>query len=654
VISGKLRSSLHTKQPLVVFSPYPPARNGIADYVAELMPLHLADFDVTLVIADDAPVPEETGPRTLLASEFRRHRAAFAGAPKVYHIGNNPQHCYMLDFLARDPGVVVLHDFNLGYLNEMSTLRWGERSRFVRAAEREYGALGAAIVQGQFALGFRETFAGYELPLNGFVLEHATAVITHSRQVQYKVAARVAGTPVWYVPHHLSPAVRAHAGLTRAAARKLTGIPADLLVVTALGFVTKAKQIPLTLAALSALRGKVPPFRFLIAGECRLDEYDVNGDIARSSLHDITTCTDYLDDRRFFELLAATDIVVNLRYPSGGEMSGTLVRALGMGVPAIVLDYGPIGELPDEAVKKVAWDGDAQVSLTEALRELLTDPATRRRLGAGAAAYTRSVHDIERVADRYSRIIRDTASRSRPSRPQLAPRHEAGPIFIAQRLRDLGEAGAAAASAAEGRLWWRAAPVSLGTPEQRALVISSRPEATAALLSLLFEWDGGAIDAFTPSEFLSSKVRDAQEQPIAVGSFALAVVVLPVLLLTETDGALLLRRLNAALFNDANLVLEMWTTEDAEPRRDAPLAETGIAQRLADAGFGELYSVRPQNGILAELALPALEEEPGLRFTCAVARKTSDYAVWRYINQYDGLPAFWGGRTGVGTADRQD
>jgi glycosyltransferase involved in cell wall biosynthesis len=645
VTTSGVRRSSKTKPPLVVFAPYPPAKSGIADYVAELMPLHRAEFDVTLVIADDASLPDETAPRTLLASEFRQHHHFFADTPKLYHFGNNAQHCYMLDFVATDPGVVVLHDFNLGYLHEMATLRWGERGRFIRAAEREYGALGGSIVRHQFDLGFREAFAGYELPLNGFVLENATAVVTHSRQVQYKIAARAPRTPVWYIPHHLSPSVAAHAGLTRTAARKRIGISPDRLLVTAMGFITRAKQIPLTLAALASLRGEVPPFRFLLAGERRPHEYDVDADIARSGLKDLTTCTDYLEDERFFEMLAATDIVVNLRYPSGGEMSGTLVRALGMGVATIVLDYGPIGELPHQVARKITWDGNAQASLTEALRELLTDAAARKALGNGAANYVRTVHSIEQVAERYSRIIRKADAGARPARQLPTAQYEAAQGFMARRLRELGDRAVSAASAADGCLWWRAAAVPLGVPGRPALVISSRPKETAALLSLLFEWESGSISAFTPDEFLSQTVRDAQDRPIAADTFALAVAVLPESGLAEADAALLMRRLNTSLRADAKILLEVWSDADEKPRKNAPLAEAGILQRLAEAGFGELRAVSPQDGLMAELIFPALNEDYAMRFACFAGRKTSDYAVWRFVDQYEGFPTLWGGRT---------
>jgi len=71
------------QQPLVIFAPSPAAKSGISAYVGELMPYLMADFDVTLVIADDARLPEdiESGARILLSTEFRRHRSVFESAP---------------------------------------------------------------------------------------------------------------------------------------------------------------------------------------------------------------------------------------------------------------------------------------------------------------------------------------------------------------------------------------------------------------------------------------------------------------------------------------------------------------------------------------------------------------------------------------------
>jgi glycosyltransferase involved in cell wall biosynthesis len=634
-----------SRRSLVVFAPYPPAKNGIADYVAELMPYHMTEFDVTLVVADDAPIPSDTGPRVLLASEFRRHRTHFESALKLYHIGNNPHHCYMLDILGRDPGIVVLHDFNLCYMHEMGSLRWGNERRHMAAMEREYGALGRDILDWQLKNEYRELFAGYELPLNGDVLENATAIVTHSRQVQYRVAARVPQKPVWYVPHHLAPRAADYSTLSRREARSQLGLPQNEIIVTAVGFVTRAKQIPMTLAALSSLRGQVASFRFVLAGERRPDEYDVDADIANSGLAGLVTCTDYLDEEHFFKHLAAADIVVNLRYPSGGEMSGTLVRALGLGLPTLVLDHGPMGELPDSVVRKIAWDSNTQSVLTESLRELMTDDYVRLQLGSSAAEYVRRKHNIVAVSRQYSRILLSSeGERAREAGPLRL--HFPHPVAVARKLRQMGERGRSAVRSVDGRTWWAVPSTPLGSDGvHAALVVSPDCKNTAALLSDVFEWSPGAVTAITPEEFLGSRILGPDGTSLAASRFAFALVVVPAHM-EEAFAALLMRRLNAAVRRDAGVCLETWAPFTAGDDADALLGRMQLSRRLRDAGFGMVHEWSPQEGLVSALVTGSFEEHDTREYACVTARKVSDYAVWRFADTPEGLPLRCGGRIG--------
>ena len=637
----------HPKTRLVVFAPYPPAKSGIADYVAELMPYHRREFDVTLVIADDAPIPNEEGPRVLLASEFEKHRAFFSSALKLYHIGNNPHHCYMLDFLARDPGVVVLHDFNLCYLHEMATLKWGNEQRHFSAMEREYGALGTDILSWQLQSGYRELFAGYELPLNGSVLERATAIITHSRQVQYRVAARVPHKPVWCVPHHLSPRAAQYFMLSKKEARSQLGLSQNEIIITAVGFITRAKQIPMTLAALSSLREQVGRFRFVLAGERRPDEYDVDADIANSGLSGVVTCTDYLDEEHFFKHLVASDIVVNLRYPSGGEMSGTLVRALGLGLPTVILDHGPMGEFPDNVVKKVAWDGNFQTALSDALHDLMTNSAARLELGSTAAAYIRSEHDIVAVSAQYGRILRTSAAEATPS-PAPLKLHFPHPVYAIRKLRQMGECGQASVQKSDGRIWWAVPAIPLGNDATRAaLVVSAHCLDTSALLSEVFDWNPEAISAMTPEEFLDARVRGPDDVALAAEHYTFALIIVPEYL-KEASAALLLRRLNSAMRIGGSVCVETWTEETIGDSSDDPLlGQSQLQRRLRDAGFGATRRWSPQDGLISELARGRSDRPDARRVTCVSARKASDYVVWRLADSPNGLPQRSGGRLGI-------
>jgi glycosyltransferase involved in cell wall biosynthesis len=625
----------------VIFSPYPPSPNGIADYVAELMPYHLAEFDVTLVVADDAAVPAEGNhtPRVLLASEFRRHRSFFESAPKLYHVGNNPDHCYMLDFLARDPGIVVLHDFNLNYLHEVASLGWKDRAGYCSPLRLEYGALGAESARFYFERDKRGLFATYELSLNGDVLEAATGVIAHSRYVQYKVAARIPRTPVWYVPHHVSPTVGLFAHITKDEARRELGLPASEVIVTAPGFITYAKRIPLLLGALSMLRTRVPPFRFVLAGEKCPEQYDVDADIAAAGLKGCTTCTGYLDEPRFFKHLAACDVAANLRHPSGGEMSGTLIRALGMGAPTIVFDIGPMGELPDTVVRKVPWGAAAQTELAVALYELISDRTRRIELGARAAAYARETHVIEKSAHRYAKIVRSRADWAVPPQPELLRQNFPHTKTVARRLRQSHGEGT---QPPDGRIWWQCAKAPLGQAGQRALVLAARCGATAEFFARAFEWQLSDVTAMSLDEFLAPTLRDQSGKALPFGAFAFALVIVPANI-PEIRAAALMRRLNAALHRGGSITLEVWFELDWASD-EAALAEGRIGERLTDAGFASVAGASLRDAFFVDAVASSDASTRSLRFACVSARKASTFVLWRFVNELEGKPLYLGGR----------
>ena len=81
----------------------------------------------------------------------------------------------------------------------------------------------------------------------------------------------------------------------------------------------------------------------------------------------------------FVGYIAACDIVLNLRYPTVGENSGTLMRALGLGKAVLVSDVGSFCEYPDDICLKVPVDAAEEDTLFEYLNLLVSRPEVRRQ-----------------------------------------------------------------------------------------------------------------------------------------------------------------------------------------------------------------------------------------------------------------------------------
>lgn len=490
-------SPIKMKRRIAIVSPFLPAQNGIADYIHELLPYHTADYDILAIVDDDNFDPMLDSPISVMTASQLMSCRDLDDVQFVYHIGNNDDHRFALPILMKYPGVVIIHDYCLSYLIEQATFPIGDRETYRNWAQHDHGAFGNRLADDFLRLGWRGRFMAYGLPLNGPILASATAVIAHSRYVQFKCAAARPGLPVHYIPHHVSPQIETVRGLTRESARQQLGLPTEAIIVTALGFIAKPKLIDRILASLVRLAPQVPDFCFVLAGQRKPAEYDVDRDIAASGMGDRVVVTDFLPEDRFLMHLVASDVIINLRYPTGGESSGTLTRALGLGRACLVLNHGPMGELPEEILMKVDYGPSLEADLDEALCELMTNPARRNRLEEASARYSAAHWTAAQSASRYHAVFENTPPRRRvPPPPPLA----LGSTLVTHRFqKTVTNKPQWLASRTH---WWRygAAPLASHVPALSLLAIEDDGEAET-ILTELFGWPSGSVLSLTPEAF---------------------------------------------------------------------------------------------------------------------------------------------------------
>ena len=374
---------------LAYFSPLPPARSGIADYSAELLPALAERADVTL-FSDETAAPGGLPRRPLDA--FPAERWAF-DLP-LYQMGNSAHHSDIYRLLLRFPGVTVLHDYILHHLLAHLTLGAGRFAAYAREMGYALGDEAAPLLR-DIRSG-RAANPLYDVALNERLLDSSLGLIVHSRTVAgwihtARPAARVAVIPLVVTPRP---------GRSR---RAELGLPPEALLLASVGQVTAAKQLPLALRAFRRLLAFVPQATFLIVGEV-LPEVDLAGTLAELGLGERVIRLDYVESLDAFVDWAATaDIVLNLRYPTLGETSSAALRVMAAGRPLVVFDHGWYGELPDDAAVKVPpLDEEA---LLAALLELARDPERRAALGAAAAGYVAAQCAPAAVADAYVQFI---------------------------------------------------------------------------------------------------------------------------------------------------------------------------------------------------------------------------------------------------------
>jgi glycosyltransferase involved in cell wall biosynthesis len=361
-------------------SPLPPARSGVADYSALLLPALRERLAVRVV-----------GPRD---------RTPAAGLP-LYHLGNDPNgHGWILDRLAERRGVVVLHEVALHELFAVRTLGRRDSDGYLALVERECG-LEAGRKAREALAGLRPPLwesSPLEYPLIRNVLERADAVVVHSSFAAAQVRSAGYEGTVRVIPQ---PAPRP----------EVRDAPRNAPVICSAGIVNWAKRVPQLLRAFALLKRSQQHARLVLAGP---GARQLNLDDRLRELHlrrnrDVLELG-YVPEERLSRVLAEATACVNLRRPTLGETSASVVRALALGRPTVVSDLGWFAELPDSVAVKIPPGGELEIELlAAALERLISDEPLRDRLGAAAREYARKQHDLDRSADAYAGLLEQAA-----------------------------------------------------------------------------------------------------------------------------------------------------------------------------------------------------------------------------------------------------
>jgi glycosyltransferase involved in cell wall biosynthesis/SAM-dependent methyltransferase len=393
------------------FSPLPPARSGIADYSEALLePLsRLVDVEVF------------AGPEKAFdPSQFDL---------AVYQVGNNGYHGFVYETALRVPGVVVLHEANLHHLITELTIRRGDWTAYLSECEYHGGPAARAFAERVRKLEVGPDYEG--IPMTRRLLEHTRGVVVHSRFVEAQARAEGFAGPVAVIPHGAwipegdRNSFRCKLGLDEAT--PLVGI---------FGFLKPYKRIAESLRAFRRLVRLAPDARMILVGEPHPD-LKIEPMIRSMGLGANVRVVGFAPIEDFAGYISACDIVLNLRYPTVGESSGTLLRSLGLGKAVLVSDVGSFQEYPDDVCLKVPVGAGEEDLIFEYLNLLVSRPDAAQALGKRAREYVATECSWPVVARQYAdflEAVRDDAEwRPRVAMVEAAePPAKLEPVFKAE------------------------------------------------------------------------------------------------------------------------------------------------------------------------------------------------------------------------------
>jgi len=354
------------------FSPMPPAPTGVADYSAALLPFlrALGTVDVSPEKCDVA----------------------------LYHVGNNALHREIYQRALIQPGVVVLHDAVLQHLL-LGTL---SADQYVEEFAYNYGesfrSQGRQLWEQRARSGADARYFAH--PMLKRIATASRAIIVHNSAAAALVRKHAPQTPVVEIPHLFEPPDLPSPDVTRRF-RESLGIGEQTLLIGTFGHQRETKRLSVLLRAFHRA-GRIDA-RLLVSGD--FVSRALESAFAPLLDHPRILRTGYLPETELWRYAVATNLCINLRYPSAAETSGIAIRMMGIGKPVIFTDSEALDRIPDNACLRVAVGSDEEELLAGYISWLAANRSAAIEIGKRAAAHIREHHAPEKIAREYWDVL---------------------------------------------------------------------------------------------------------------------------------------------------------------------------------------------------------------------------------------------------------
>lgn len=378
-------------------SPFPPQQSGIANYSQRLVCALKSRLQIDLYYDGQKPCAELTDEFTTYPiSNLPEQRENYDEV--IYHLGNNSHfHKRIYEMAWQFPGTIVLHDYDLSPFMHEAFFKTGS-PLYAAALMEGYLAHGRAEFQ---RVTSRRAPDASRFPMSHAIVQRSQRVIVHHRwlrdqfpeQRHIEVIPHFAELNHQPTPHDLE------------SFRERFAINPDHFLLVCAGFINNNKLPNLLIRVAEQLLAAGYPVQLLLAGAVAPDVRLVMGSVQAKVI-----VTGYLAENDYFNAIAAADVILNLRNPSMGEASGTLMHALAMGRPIIVTDSNQYKEFPDKVCWKLTHDENEEELLFEFLRTLLANLNVRAALSKNAAEYARNVLSLETVRQRWLNFLSSSSA----------------------------------------------------------------------------------------------------------------------------------------------------------------------------------------------------------------------------------------------------
>jgi len=388
---------------IAFFTPVSPQKTGISDYSEQEILPYLSKFCNIDIFIDENIQPSNK----FLINNFDIHPYSdFPSLKKnydipVYQMGNNPMHQFVYDTMEQYPGIVVLHDIFLhGFLWNIS-LSKGDCKKYIDHFKYCYGEKGVNIAKIAIDTG---VYPEFEYPLIKKIIDRSLGVICHSeyginqimKENKESVVKKI-NQPytVLYEEGNMNSYFKIKTDL------KLTKF---FPIITSFGYIFPHKRFNIILKAFKKFLERYPNAILILVGE---DMMNINQMIVDHALTKSVIQTGFASQSLAQQYLDVSDFCINLRSPTAGETSRSVLQIMASQKPVIVSNVGWFSELPDNSCLKVNVDEFEEDTLLEYMVALTSNEKLKNALGKKARDYVIKEHNPDKIAHDYYSFIKN-------------------------------------------------------------------------------------------------------------------------------------------------------------------------------------------------------------------------------------------------------
>lgn len=396
------------------FSPLPPIPSGISEYSELILKRLKNDCQIDLWVSGYLPSTE-------LGKDFQI--VDYILNPEVfpilktydaviYNMGNSQYHTSLFEVSQKYPGIIILHDY---VLHHFMANYWLNRKKdpegYLKDVYEQHGPLAKKAARIGLHSPGKELWTAHDVikyPLNGSVLRKATAVIVHSefvkklveKNISIKVKTAKLNAPAYPIPSSACTKTR-----------KDLNLPEDKIILTSFGFKIPNKKIDTILEVISNNKYLSDNIFYLIIGQSDVF-YNIDKYIKATDSNLQVKNLGYLPIEKAYAYIHCSDICINLRNPTMGETSASLLRMMSLGKPVLVSNCGWYSELPDETVVKID-PSEENKQLSYWLTQFVENIQLREKIGQKAVQYILKNHDVNSFVEKLLQLIKDTQDLNR-------------------------------------------------------------------------------------------------------------------------------------------------------------------------------------------------------------------------------------------------